>query len=497
MVNNGPVVACARGIAALGLLAGCVLTAAPASHLLEWNELMLDAIRADSSAPTLASRSLAILNLASYDAVQSVVRTHQPYRYLLESPAGVSTEAAVITAGYEVLFHLFPTFRARTEMLHAAQLERLPESDAVIAGRTLGRDVAFRLLDARSADGANTEVPYIPSADPGQWRRTSPFFRPPLTPHWRYVQPFSAPSVDPFVPPPPPPLDSLEYAQALNEVQRLGSRESPERTPEQSDIARFWSDFSYTLTPPGHWIEIALDLARDHALPLAEAARLLAWLSLAQADSAIVCWEAKYRYNLWRPVTAIQRADEDQNPLTDPDPPWETFLVSPPFPAYTSGHSTFSKAAAQVLTSFFGTDAVSFHARSDTLPGVVRVYNSFSACADEIGMSRIYGGIHFRFDNREGQRSGRLIADYVTGHFLLPNHQLPLVRAEGAVDHRPRLRIHGQPGHSVLLESSEDLVNWQPVATLTATVGGSLITDPAPPPARQRFYRVRPNARGQ
>jgi hypothetical protein len=163
-----------------------------------------------------------------------------------------------------------------------------------------------------------------------------------------------------------------DYAAAYNEVKALGSKTSTIRTAEQSQIAVFWSDFSYTATPPGHWHEIAATIARDRGLALAETARLFALISVAQADSAIVCWETKYRYNLWRPITAIRRGSEDGDDATEADPVWTHFLNSPPFPAYTSGHSTFSKSSAVVLTRFLGTDAVNFSARSDSLPGVCR-----------------------------------------------------------------------------------------------------------------------------
>jgi membrane-associated phospholipid phosphatase len=135
-------------------------------------------------------------------------------------------------------------------------------------------------------------------------------------------------------------------------------------------------------------------------------------LSLAQADAGIVTWEAKYRYNFWRPVTAIQRADEDGNPVTDADPAWTSFLASPPFPEYPSGHSTFSQASAVVLAGFYGTDALPFSIGSDSLPGVFRSFESVSACADEVGMSRIYGGIHFMSANRDGKEAGGRIGAY-------------------------------------------------------------------------------------
>jgi hypothetical protein len=473
------------------LLGGGYLAVADPAPLLEWNELMLDAVRVDNTGPTLSTRNLAILNAACHDGVQSVVRTHQPYRFLLDADPDLPLEGVVASAAFEVMYHLYPTLRAWSDQLYAEQLDRLADTDVLIHALALGRDVAFRVLHARAADGSNTEVPYIPSDEPGAWRRTPPFFRPPFTPHWRYVLPFCVPDLEPFVPGPPPALDSPEYARDLNEVKLIGGVNSSIRTPEQSEIAVFWSDFSYTAMPPGHWNEIAGGIVRDRATPLADAARLLAYVSLAQADSAIACWEAKYRYNLWRPVTAIRRADEDNNPLTQPDPDWNHYLASPPFPAYTSGHSSFSRAAAQALTRFYGTDAITFTVRSDSLPGVLRSYVSLDACADEVGMSRIYGGIHYRFDNKDGQRSGRAVANYIGDHFLLPNIQLPLLRLVGIHNGEIQWRAHGRFGDSLLVESSGNLLDWQPVATLTAIPGGAPLALEPSGSVRAAFYRIR------
>jgi hypothetical protein len=476
-----------RILVAVGAASAQIVTANP---VIDWCALMLDAIRTDTTNPTLSSRNLAILNVATYDAVNSITRTHQPYLIQSNAAPTTSLDAAIHAAGREVMLALYPSFRPRTEELFAQRRATLPATADVTNGLALGRDIAQKIIAHRSADGANTDVPYIPSAAPGQWRRTPPFFRPPLTPQWRYVRPFCLPSLTPFLPVDPPALDSPEYAQALNEVKRLGSMDSPERTAEQTEIAHFWSDFSYTAMPPGHWHEIAATIAQSRNLPVPESARLFALLGMAQADAAILCWEAKYRWNLWRPVTAIQRANEDGNPLTQPDPNWEQLLAAPPFPAYTSGHSTFSKASAQVLTRFFGTDAITFTARSDTLPDVRRSFQSLAVCADEVGMSRIYGGIHFSFDNEEGKRTGGLIGDYVSANYLLPNESLPRIAFERMTNDLPVLRIHGHVGEPLQLEFSLDLVHWQKLLTNQAVVGGTAVASVRAIGSEPVFYRV-------
>lgn len=262
------------------------------------------------------------------------------------------------------------------------------------------------------------------------------------------------------------------------------------RTAEQSQVAVFWSDFSYTAMPPGHWHEIAATIAQNRGNTLAENARMFALLSLAQADAAVVCWETKFRYNLWRPVTAIRRADEDDNPATEKDTAWNHYLASPPFPAYTSGHSTFSKASAQVLTHFYGTDVIEFAATSDSLPGVTRHFTSLAACADEVGMSRIYGGIHFQFDNTAGKASGKAIGNFVSANFLLPNDRLPLVRLKGFVHATPQLQLHGVVGTICILEASSNAAAWNPIQTNIMSVGGVMVSDTAGAEAPMRFYRI-------
>ncbi|HVR37145.1 MAG TPA: vanadium-dependent haloperoxidase, partial [Methylomirabilota bacterium] len=273
--------------------------------VLTWNALLLETIRAENSPPTLASRNLAILHASMYDAVNSIERTHQPYRWLLPPDGEASVDAAAVGAAHLVLVVLYPSARARFDEAYVDFLATTPAAPSRTNGLELGRLIGALTVDSRNADGATTEVPYIPSDAPGQWRRTPPDFRPPLDPHWGLVEPFCVPDVEPYVPPGPPSLDGAAYAEDLNQVKSLGDANSLMRTSEQDTIAVFWSDFSYTITPPGHWQEIAATLARNRGNTLHENARLFALVSLAQADAAIVAWESKYRYNFWRPVTAI------------------------------------------------------------------------------------------------------------------------------------------------------------------------------------------------
>ena len=217
-----------------------------------------------------------------------------------------------------------------------------------------------------------------------------------------------------FRPPGPPSLDSQQYAADYEEVKELGPAIGSTRTEDQTEIALFWADGAGTETPPGHWNSIAQIIADAQRNTLEENARLFALLNIAMADAAICSWDAKYTYDFWRPVTAIAFAEPQLN--------WMSFIVTPPFPDYTSGHSTFSAAAATVLPLFFGTDDLPFTTGSDFLPGVFR---SFSACfdaADEAAASRIYGGIHFRTASEDGLQAGISIGQWTVTHYLLPSH---------------------------------------------------------------------------
>lgn len=204
----------------------------------------------------------------------------------------------------------------------------------------------------------------------------------------------------------------------MNQTKVLGRVDSMWRTPEQTEIARFWGYGPGTATPGGHWNQIAQVVAESEGNTLSENARMFALLNLALADAAIVSWDCKYTFNYWRPITAIQLADTDGNPLTSPDPAWMPLLETPPFPEYTSGHSTFSGAAAVALSAFFGHDRVRFSVGSDDLPGVFRTYSGFWDAALESGISRIYGGIHFMSANQYGLMTGAKTGAYVSFNYL-------------------------------------------------------------------------------
>src|SRR5262249_34370034 len=200
-----------------------------------------------------------------------------------------------------------------------ASLEAVADGPAKESGVRLGQQVAEQLLAWRAEDGSRRQVRYTPGATPGLWRPTPPGYRPALLPQWRYVNPFAMPRTGRSLPPPPPALNSAAYMEALREVNEMGERDRSRRSAEQTLIAWFWDDSEGSVTPPGHWNRIAQVVSRQRGLTLAENARLFALLNISMADAAILCWEGKFSFSYWRPITAIREADRDDNPDTAPD----------------------------------------------------------------------------------------------------------------------------------------------------------------------------------
>jgi hypothetical protein len=229
------------------------------------------------------------------------------------------------------------------------------------------------------------------------------------------VQPFVLQTADQFRPGPPPDTSSEAYAAALQEVSSYGLRESQVRTEDQTEAALFWGNDSGTYTPVGHLNHIASDLAAREGTGMEDSARLLAVLNITLADAGIACWDTKYHYNAWRPITAIREAGDDGSPTTEGQPDWQPLIVTPNHPEYASGHSVFAGAAEVVLTDFFG--HISFDADSAGLPGATRHFESFAHMAEEDATSRIYAGVHFRYSTEAGLAMGRQVAEAVLSSF--------------------------------------------------------------------------------
>ncbi len=391
-------------------LASSIGTPANGDVVTDWNTAALDAIRAGRTPPPIASRSLAILHVSIYDAVNGIARTDEPYLVQSSASASASREAAASAAAHKALVNLFPAAVSSFDALHAAILAGIPNGPQKTAGIVWGEFVANQILAARANDGSDAIVPPPGGSGPGVWVPTPPAFAPYLLPQWGFVVPFGMRSSPQFRPPGLPSLDSEQYAADYNEVKELGAAVGSTRTEEQAQIALFWADGAATETPPGHWNSIAQIIAAGQGNTLEENARLFALLNIAMADAAICAWDAKYTFHFWRPVTAINFAE----PLLN----WTSFIVTPPFPDYVSGHSTFSGAAATVFPFFYGTEDLPFTTGSDFLPGVTRSFPTCLDAAEEAAVSRLYGGIHFRSANEDGLQAGISIGEWTDSHYL-------------------------------------------------------------------------------
>ncbi len=413
-----------------------ICPAAGADMVTDWNNVTLDVIRAVPLNPPVATRTLALVHTSIHDALNGLDRQYKPYLVNAFGPVGASPDLTAAYAAYTVLITLQPGQAALLDQALQDTTDGFPNDNARRLARQWGRKVARQILEERENDGWNDVIRYEPTDLVGRWRPTPPLFTPYLLPHWGFVTAWAIVDGDAFRPAGPPPLDSAEYATAYNEVKDLGRLDSESRTEDQTIIAYFWEDGGASpdgsrpasVTPPGHWHVIAQELEDDFGdNTLHENARLYALLAIAQADAAIAVWDGKLFYDHARPYNGIvQDGDIDGNDDTEGDPTWLSEIPTPPFPAYTSGHSGFSRGSARILELFYGTDDHEFCGMSpdperwDILEGVIRCWDSFSEAAEEAGQSRIYGGIHWQYDNVDSLDLGFTIADYVFANYLQP-----------------------------------------------------------------------------
>ena len=383
------------------------------ASVVAWNQELLKILLTPGAQPATIhpTRSYAILHAAIDDAIVSITHGASPLLVSVKAPREARPDAAAIEAGRATLAALYPAFKGELGQLADSQLATIPNGADKQQGIQVGDAVAAKILQLRANDGsAVVPPPFVPGNQPGNYRSTPPNFPTPVFTTWGQVTPFVLKSGSQFRPEPPPALTSAAYAQAFNEVKSLGQNTSTTRTAEQTVIGKFWA-------PPiwNTWNVIAENAAVAHHTNLERTARMFAALNLSFADSAIAMYDAKYHYQLWRPITAIRLADTDGNPATVADPTWTALANTAADPSYPGAHSTISAAGATVLAAYFG-NRDQIQVVSSALPGTIRTFTSYSDVATEAGLSRIFAGQHFRFDHVAGLDLGHDVAQFVLQH---------------------------------------------------------------------------------
>jgi hypothetical protein len=400
-------------IAALAI--GLTHLASASNPVIDWNQIAL------STALTTPGTQiyLTYVNLAMYDAVNAIDRRYQQYGPEFHGPRDASREAAAISAAYQTLLNYFPGQAAALQAQYDAAIAAIPDGQAKASGIAVGQIAAARIVALRTGDGRNANVPYTypTSPVPGVWIPTPPAFLPPVTPSAGQMVPFTMQSASQFLPVNgPPDLGSQQWAREYNEVKLLGAANSSVRTAAQTEIALFW-----TANPVATYFGAFGQLAIDRHLSLSKSARLLAMLSVAFTDSGIGCFNAKYAFSFWRPVTAIPNGDIDGNPETEADPTWLPLAPTPPHPEFPAAHGCATGAIAKTLENFFGTPYVKFSVNS-AATHTTHTYYNVGQLEAEAYWARIYAGFHYRHSLDEGFKLGHRVAKQLNQNFFQPRH---------------------------------------------------------------------------
>ena len=409
-----------------------------ADVFLDWNQIACEVFKQDVEFqnPGLSSRSMAIMNLAMYDVVNGITPWYQPFYGHQAPPTQASREAAAIQAAYHVLSSNYPSQRNYLDEALAASFNGLPSDTATTNGIDYGEQIAEDILNIRATDGFQNTVHYSPSGEIGRWEPD------PLNtdqqawgPEWGQIDLFGLDEISTVYPVQGPELTSQEYTDAFYEVKELGAKNSSTRTEEQTEIAYFWAyDRSGMGTPLRLYNDVLREVAENQNNDLLDNSRLFAMSSTAIADAGIVAWNSKFDFDLWRPVSGIRRADLDGNDDTEADPTWEPLgspggtapdgssinNFTPPFPTFLSGHATFGTALFRSMENFYGTDEIAFEIRSEEMPDQLRSFERFSDAAAENGRSRVYLGIHWKFDDTIARQVGSEIADEIARDHFQP-----------------------------------------------------------------------------
>ena len=398
------------------LAIGLTQSASASNPIIDWNQIAL------ATALTTPGTQIYItyVDLAMYDAVNAIDGKYQQYAPEFHGPKNASKEAAAISAAYHVLLNYFPAQVATLQIQYDAALAAIPDGEAKSNGITVGQVAAASIVALRTGDGRGANVPYSypTSPQPGVWIATPPAFGPPVTPWVGQMVPFTMKSAYQFLPVNgPPALGSRQWAREYNEVKLLGAANSSVRTPAQTEIALFW-----TANPVATYFGAFGQLAADRHLNLSKSARLLAMLSVAFSDSGIGCFNAKYHFSFWRPVTAIPNGDIDGNPETVADPAWLPLAPTPPHPEFPAAHGCATGAIARTLENFFGTPNVKFSV-SSAATHTTHTYNNVGQLETEAYWARIYAGFHYRHSLDEGFKLGHRVAKQLNENFFQPRHE--------------------------------------------------------------------------
>ena len=395
-----------RDVILLTLIAGVGASPVRADVITDW-----DAKAASVASPAaLGQREAAIVDLAMFDAVNSVLRQYPGYVTREDGFEHASAEAAAATAAATVLAKLHPEKAADFAAAHEQYLQGLPGDPAALAsGRQLGERVGLKVFDSRAHDDATGPDPYRPLTKPGIYTPTATM----VCSTWPKLKPFVLERPDQFRPGPPVSLSSKEWASDYNEVKAYGARNSTRRTAEETETARFW-----LMTGPQAYHPIAWQIIAARHLKLLDSAHFMAMYSTALTDAYIAVFDAKYRYNFWRPITAIRNGDIDGNPDTEIDATWQPLDATPLHPEYPCAHCILSATATAVIESTGGlADLREITLTSSTAPGTTHRWTSLESFTLEVANARIWAGFHYRSSARVGAAMGREVGSYVATHF--------------------------------------------------------------------------------
>lgn len=389
--------------------------------VIAWNQKLQDTIGATGG--PLAPRWFASMHIAMFDAMNSIARQYTPFRTSVWASSGASLEAAGAQAAHDVISALLPAHQAAYDALLAAQLAGIPPGLRA-QGVAVGKAAAIKILEWRLNDGATAgPFPYSLPAIAGMWQPTG---APVGLTQVPFVVPFTLKSATQFLPHRFPEINTADYAQDYNEVREIGLKTSATRSAEQTQTAKLFAAFEITSTNIiTMWNNVVRDTALSQHMTLLQAARQFAMTNALLVDGLVTSQTGKFIYALWRPVTAINSTLDDLNPGTAPEPGWEPLIGTPPYPSYPGNMACLGAVAARSLALGVGTDDVHFSVTwkgAGGHPDVTRHYSSFGQLAQQEADSRIYAGIHYRFDNEVSQQYCPKVADHAFATVARPLH---------------------------------------------------------------------------